>query len=317
MNRRRALAVGLADSTGLGMYLAFSAVYLRSAVHLDNGQIGLLLGLAGFASLIGAIPVALFAQRVGLRAGLLTLFAVRAGSFAVLGCASSFTVAAAGAAVGGLLSRSIGPLIQSALIADADSAEAVRQLAALRSLRNAGMAAGALPVTFAVAVGEAWAYRAVMFTSVLLFVGCALVSATFRSAGEVKRPVRRRGSGIGRDRAFLAVTAVYGALTLSAILLGIGLPLWITQYSDAPGWTVGLVQLLNTVLVVALQVRTSRGSEDPAAAAGCWSRAACSPRWPRSPPRSPASAGTGRRPARWSSPWCCSPPPSCTSARAA
>ncbi|GAA1914719.1 MFS transporter [Streptantibioticus ferralitis] len=261
--RRRVYAVGLADATGLGMYLAFSAVYLNQAVHLSNSRIGLVLGITGVTSLIGALPIARFAQRHGLRRSLCWLFLARAASFVALACAVNLPTAALAAGLGGLLNRGIGPLVQSVLIGGTDSAGAVAGLARLRALRNAGMAAGALPSGAAVAIGEQWAYRGVMVAAAAVFVVCALVSRGFPGAGEVKRPVGRRGAGVGRNRVFLLITASYGALTLSAILLGVGLPLWITQSTHAPSWSVGLVQILNTVLVVLLQVRISRGSEDP------------------------------------------------------
>ncbi|MDH6129706.1 MFS transporter [Kitasatospora sp. GP82] len=261
--RRRVYAVGLADSTGLGMYLAFSAVYLHNAVHLPNRQIGVALGVAGLASLLGALPVARFAQRYGLRRSLVVLFLIRAASFAALAAAVDLPTAALAAGVGGLLNRGIGPLIQSVLVAGRDSAGAVDGLARLRALRNIGMAAGALPSGAAVAVGTPWAYRAVMLAAAAVFVVCAAVARGFTGGGEVRQPAGRRGAGVSRNRPFLAVTALFGALTLSAILLGIGLPLWITQNTRAPSWSVGLVQILNTVLVVLLQVRVSRGSEKP------------------------------------------------------
>ncbi|WP_269859328.1 MFS transporter [Streptomyces sp. RPT161] len=261
--RRRIYAVGLADSTGLGMYLAFSAVYLNQAVRMPNDQIGLVLGITGITSLLGALPIARFAQRHGLRRALWWLFLARAASYVALACAVNLPTAALAAGFGGLLNRGIGPLVQSVLITGTDSAGAVAGLARLRALRNAGMAAGALPSGAAVAIGQQWAYRGVMLAAAAVFVGCAVISRGFSDSGEVKRPAARRGAGVGRDRVFLLITASYGALTLSAILLGVGLPLWITQRTHAPSWSVGLVQILNTVLVVLLQVRVSRGSQDP------------------------------------------------------
>ena len=261
--RRRIYAIGLADSSGLGMYLAFSAVYLNRAVGMNDHQIGLVLGISGVTSLVGAVPIANLAQRYGLRSSLTWLFLVRAASFAALGCAVDLPTAALAAAFGGLLNRGIGPLIQSALIADSDEAAAVGGLARLRALRNAGMAAGALPAGAATAVGGEWAYRSVLGLAAMVFVGCSVLSRALPVTGEIKRPARRRGAGVGSNRAFLAITALYGALTLSLILLGVGLPLWITQSTHAPRWSVGLVQLVNTALVVLLQVRVSRGAERP------------------------------------------------------
>jgi hypothetical protein len=148
---------------------------------------------------------------------------------------------------------------------DADPAGAVQALARLRLLRNAGMAAGSLPAAAAIGLGEEWVLRAVMLLCGSMFLICSLLSRGLPRTGDIRRPVQG-GVGVGRDGRFLAVTAVYGALILSAILLGVGMPLWIVQRTDAPTWTAGFVSLVNTLLVVVLQIPISRGSEDAARA---------------------------------------------------
>jgi MFS family permease len=41
------------------------------------------------------------------------------------------------------------------------------------------------------------------------------------------------------------------------------MPLWIVQHTGAPPWAAGFVTFVNTVMVVALQIRMSKGSERP------------------------------------------------------
>ncbi|MFB7982323.1 MFS transporter [Streptomyces vinaceus] len=261
--RKRIYATGLSDAVGLGMYLSLSVLFFHKAVELPNAEIGLVLGIAGITSLLGAMPIARAAERFGTRTVLTALFLVRAAAFLALAVSSSFVSALLASAVAGVLSRGISPLIESGLIARASNEEAVGALARLRSLRNAGMAAGALPSGAAIAIDEAWAYRAVMVLSAVLFIGCAAVCRTLgeggRPAGAAPGP--SRGSVL-RDRAFLRITVLYGALTMSALVLGLGVPLWVVQQTQAPAWTVTLVQVLNTAVVVALQVRISKGSDD-------------------------------------------------------
>ncbi|MER6424915.1 MFS transporter [Streptomyces sp. NPDC001137] len=257
---RRFYGVGLCDALGLGMYLSSSVLFLDRAAGLTNQQIGVVLGTSGVASLLGAMPIARAAERFGVRSVLSALFAIRCAAFLALASVASFGQALVAAAVAGVLSRGIGPLIESGLISRVPGDRAVGTLARLRTLRNAGMAAGALPAGAAIAVGEAWAYRAVLVASAVLFLCCAVVCRGFpASAAAPGKPVGR--ARVLRNRAFLSITVLYGALTLSALLLGIGMPLWIVQRTQAPPWTVTLIQLLNTAVVVALQVRLSRGSE--------------------------------------------------------
>ncbi|WP_030869746.1 MFS transporter [Streptomyces sp. NRRL F-2747] len=262
--KKRIYAAGLSDAVGLGMYLSLSVLFFHKAVDLPNTEIGLVLGIAGITSLLGAMPIARAAERFGTRTVLTVLFLVRAAAFLALALSSSFIAALLASAVAGVLSRGISPLIESGLIARASNEEAVGALARLRSLRNAGMAAGALPSGAAIAIDEAWAYRAVMVLSAVLFIGCAAVCRTFGDGGRPAGAAQggpSRGSVL-RDRAFLRITALYGALTMSALILGLGVPLWVVQQTQAPAWTVTLVQVLNTAVVVLLQVRISKGSED-------------------------------------------------------
>ncbi|MCY0929265.1 hypothetical protein OTB20_24315 [Streptomyces sp. H27-H1] len=263
--KKRFYATGLADAVGLGMYLSLSVLFFDKAVHLPNAQIGLVLGVAGITSLLGAMPIARAAERFGTRTMLTLLYLVRAAAFLALSVSTTFVAALLASAVAGLLSRGISPLIESGLIARAGNEEAVGSLARLRSLRNAGMAAGALPSGAAIAIGEAWAYQAVLALSAVLFLVCAAVCRTFDDSGHTAQGGVSRASVL-RDRAFLRITALYGALTMSALVLGLGVPLWVVQETQAPAWTVTLVQVLNTALVVALQVRISKGSEDFGAA---------------------------------------------------
>jgi MFS family permease len=259
---RRLYGVGLADSIGLGMYLAFSAVFLNLAIGLPDYQIGVVLGVSGACAVVGALPLALAAQRFGLRRSLILYFLARGLSLVVLACATRPAVAFAAVGLAGLLSRGTGPLVQAASLAGTDSAGAVRALARLRQLRNAGMAAGSLPAAGAIALAQPWALRGAMLLGGVMFGICSLLSRGLPREGDVRRPARS-GAGAGRNARFLAVTVLYGMLILSAILLGVGLPLWIVQHTAAPAWTAGLVGLVNTVLVVVLQIRMSTGSEEP------------------------------------------------------
>jgi MFS family permease len=262
--KKRFYATGLTDAVGLGMYLSLSVLFFDKAVELPNSQIGLVLGVAGVTSLLGAMPIARAAERFGTRTVLTVLFLVRAAAFLALAGAHSLVAALLASAVAGILSRGISPLIESGLIARASNEEAVGALARLRSLRNAGMAAGALPSGAAIAIGEAWAYRTVMAVSAALFIACAVVCRTFGDSAHTAAAAEgqpSRGSVL-RDRVFLRITALYGALTMSALVLGLGVPLWVVQETQAPAWTVTLVQVLNTAIVVTLQVRISRGSEE-------------------------------------------------------
>lgn len=257
-----------ADAVGLGMYLSLSVIFLVSAVDLSNREVGLVLGASGVASLLGAVPIARAAERIGLRRSLTVLFLVRAASFAALANVSTFGAVLGVSLVAGLLSRGIGPLIESSMLSlqRGDEADSVNSLARLRTLRNAGMALGALPAGWAIAVDSRGAFQLIL----ALASGLFLISAVLCQGFPTGRPGASKDDDsslppieVTRNIPFLWVTVLFSALALSGLLFAIGLPLWIVQETDAPRWSVTVCQLLNTILVVLLQVRVSRGSEKP------------------------------------------------------
>ena len=80
--------------------------------------------------------------------------------------------------------------------------------------------------------------------------------------GAEGRPAVASGVPALRNGPFLVITGLNGILLLHSSLLSVALPLWIAQRTDAPLWLVSVVVLVNTVGVVALQVRASRSVVD-------------------------------------------------------
>ncbi|MFG1805127.1 MFS transporter [Streptomyces sp. NPDC049040] len=79
-------------------------------------------------------------------------------------------------------------------------------------------------------------------------------------AGAVLPDAVRRGAL--RDLPYLAVTALNALLTVQFAVLNVGIPLWVVRETDAPRAVVAAALLLNTVLVVAFQVRATRATRD-------------------------------------------------------
>jgi hypothetical protein len=61
-----------------------------------------------------------------------------------------------------------------------------------------------------------------------------------------------------RDRRFLALNACHGVLSLHLSILLIGFPLWIDQRTNAPTAMTGVIIMVNSAMVVLLQVPFSR-----------------------------------------------------------
>ncbi|WP_332459799.1 bifunctional diaminohydroxyphosphoribosylaminopyrimidine deaminase/5-amino-6-(5-phosphoribosylamino)uracil reductase RibD [Burkholderia ubonensis] len=137
----------------------------------------------------------------------------------------------------------------------------MQALARMRMVRTSSIAAGGLPVGFAVWVDAPWAYRAVMASSGLLFLLAALFCTRMPDRALNGHRTPASVASVLANRPYIALIAVYGALTLSTIVLGVGLPLWVVGHSAAPSWIVGAFKFLNTLCVIAWQARANRGTD--------------------------------------------------------
>jgi MFS family permease len=262
---RRMYLATLVDAVGLGVYLTMSALYLTRSIGLTNWQTGLVLSTGGIASLVGLVPVGIMGDRWGARRVLVLLFAYRSLAFLGLLLAGNFATAVVAVVAAGMVSRVTGPVTQALVLGAVDTdaggdSGGVEALAVVRALRNAGLALGATPAAAAVAVGTQNAYRAVLLVSVAAFALAALIVRRVPDQ-PVRRKEKNSRAGVARNGRFVVLTVVSGMLTLHALVLSIGFPLWLVQRTDAPRWLAALLLTVNTVLSVLLQVRLSRGVE--------------------------------------------------------
>ena len=76
-----------------------------------------------------------------------------------------------------------------------------------------------------------------------------------------------------RDRPYLALTTANCLMSLQYFALAFAMPLWVIGHTTAPRWLISPMLLTNTIMIVVLQVRFSRGAKTPEGAAGSVLRA--------------------------------------------
>src|SRR5258705_11200417 len=97
------------------------------------------------------------------------------------------------------------------------------------------------------------------------FAVAALALHRLPRVGPVAVPREARWSVL-RDRPFAAVALINAALMLYMPMLSVLVPLWVVQHTVAPGWAVSVLFVVNTVGVVAFQVRAGHSVRDSASA---------------------------------------------------
>jgi MFS family permease len=258
-------------TVGSGLYLTAGVLYFTQAVHLPAGLVGLGLGIAGCVALAVGITVGHLADVYGARGVYAATLVVQALATAGFVLAESFwpfvlvVCAAAAAKAAGLAARS--PLIRHY---GGDRPQEFR--AYLRAVTNVGISLGAVGAGWVVQVGTLTAYH-------LMVVGNAIAFALSAAILVLLPPVTPSRLGGGprrialRDRPYLLLTALDGVMAVQFKVLTVAIPLWLVGATTAPHWLISGTMLTGTVIVVAFQVRASRGVDSPTACGNAYRRA--------------------------------------------
>jgi hypothetical protein len=270
----------LTQSVGRGLFISTSAVFFTSVIGFDPQSVALALSLAGACGFLSAIPIGKLADRAGPRLLLAINYAALAPLFAAYCFTSwfpSFLVIACLIAVGEI---SGSPLRAALTYEMFGPGEAVKIRAQMRSIFNLGTMSGAALAAAALSIGTREAFYAVMLITATAQLACAVLTLTLKSAGKSVQTGPRAASAV-RDVRFIAVTIASGLLEMHAALLSIGIPLWITVHLQADAALIAMVISINTICVLALQVRLARNADTARGAsllqrrAGLWLALSC------------------------------------------
>ena len=258
---RRFAVVALIDAVGTGLWISASALFLTRVVGVTLQQVGLGISLAGLLGLLSAVPIGAFADRVGAKRALTYLVLWRAAGFVGYAFTRSFLVFLVVAGLLGLADKVIWAVTQALISDTVPEAKWVRTIAYVRAVRNAGFAIGALVATVALLSAGTTTYVVLVLANALSFALVVPVIATFptgRATGERARvKVSTPRLAVLRDRRYLVLTGLNGALMMHITLLTIGIPLWLVTATEAPVALVAPLIVVNTVGAVLFQVRVS------------------------------------------------------------
>lgn len=276
------ITASFVDSVGTGLFIAGSALFFTKVVGLSTEQIGIGLTLSGIAGLLGTVPIGRIADRIGGKPALVGLYVWRGVWFAVYPFVHEALTFYVIAFLVGVAEWSGPPIVQSVVGSFAEREDRVRTMAAIGSVRNVGFTIGALLATLALASNSSVAFSGLVFADAATFLGAAFLLSKLpignRPSNDVamdttKDTTNTKDATRVRDPVFLSLTALNGVLYLHSILLTVGLPLWISTQTAAPLPLIGVVVVINTIMVIVLQVPLSKGVSGirPAARRQLWS----------------------------------------------
>ncbi|MEW2545877.1 MFS transporter [Streptomyces sp. NPDC047002] len=267
---RRLAFLTLIQSTGTGIFLTSSAIFFTRVIGFSPQAVAVILSIAGFFGFLSTVPAGRFADRFGARPLLAGNYAALSVLFTLYCFSDTFAAFAVVACLIAVGEAAGSPLRATLTFSLFGRETATKVRAQMRSIFNLGSMAGAALAGVALAAGTRQAFYSVIGVNACTQLICAVVTLSLRAPMRPGQGGRQAGIGSWaalRDYRFIAVTLASGLLELHNAMLNIGIPLWITIRLRESGSLNSVVIISNTLLVLLLQVRLSRGGETAQGAA--------------------------------------------------
>ncbi|MFD6529018.1 MFS transporter [Streptomyces sp. NPDC060184] len=256
------IAASFTNRVGNGLFNAASALYFTQVVGLPAAEVGAALTIAGVIGLCAGIPGGHLADRRGARPVMMLALAAQALSMTALVLVRSGTALAVVATVD-QIAAAAGGAAWGTLVVRVGGDRPARFRAKLRTFVNLGVVLGTVGAGLALAADSRGAYVALILGNAASFALCAALLLLLP-----RFPVRAAPPRQGRrlalaDRPFLTFTALYGAMGLQYPVVSLLLPIWISEHTEAPRWTVAALFAVNAAFCVLTQTRIGSRVETP------------------------------------------------------
>jgi len=248
------------SSIGRGLFITASVVFFTKSVGLSPLQVGTGLTIAACIGLLAGVPMGHLADRIGPRTTTIVFGLVVACVINLYFLASSWPLFVA---VASLVSvgQSAFQASRGALIAGSVPPEQrVRTRAYLRVVTNVGWMVGSPLAGLALFFDTDAAYASVIAATGAVTALGALLYLRVPPVTPQHASKRESMSAAVRDRPYVALTVLNAVLTIHFGITNVAIPLWVLERTEAPAWVVSALFVVNTIMIVTLQVRTSRGS---------------------------------------------------------
>lgn len=255
--------IGFVDAIGTGLYIAGFAVFFTLSAGLSVTDVGVGLTVANACGLVALTPIGMLADRIGPRAASILLHYWRGVGFIAFAFVDNFVLFLLVSCFVGIPTRAIDPVSQMYVDRHIGKDLRVRLMSVMRVVYNIGFSVGGLLATVILVVGTRPAFLVIVLGNGITFLlaGFLLGRVPLLADDPPDRRTARGWPRSLRQGRYLIVTGLNAVLVLNTTVLTLGIPLWVTTRTDAPVAIVAPLMVLNTVLVVFLQVRLSRGAD--------------------------------------------------------
>jgi Major Facilitator Superfamily len=252
------LLATLINIYGTGLILTAMTLYAIRVVHLTAERSGLALTIAGLVGLLAGMPMGRLADRHGPRDVLaLSLLVVGAAAAGYVLFAHGFTSYLIVATVDGL-ALSSAAASSVALLRRVGGADATTFRSQANVVINVGVSLGVATCGVAIELNTVNAYRALFLGNALsCVIGAAMLTRLTRFEPLPGAHEESPFTAL-KDKPFLGYALLSGAMFMQNLVLGLLLPVWVVFHTSAPRWSVSAFVIINTLLVVLLQVRVGK-----------------------------------------------------------
>lgn len=272
---RGLVAMAFVDSVGTGFFLAGSAVFYTRGIGLTAEQVGVGFAVASVVGFVLTVPLGMLSDRVGARRALVGLHLWRGVWMAAMPFAVTFPLFVVFGSLQTIGDCGALPATRS-LVSAVAGEERTRVSAYMRSWRNIGFTVGAA-LTAPLLVADTWtAYATIAFANGAAYVMASVVVARMDVPESVQPRGVRRPLALPRalsDAPYLALTVQSALLMMHVSVLAIGIPLWVSGFTDVPAAVISGLVILNALVAAALQVRFADIAETAQAGRRAWARA--------------------------------------------
>lgn len=253
-SERVLILASFVNRVGNGLFNTAAALYFTLVVDLPAVQVGAALTVAGLIGLLAGIPGGHLADRRGPRTIMMLALAVQAVAMSALVFVESWAALTVIAAID-QLAAAAGGAAWGALVVRVGTDRPAAFRARLRTYVNLGVVLGTVGAGFAVTANTRTAYFVLILGNAASFALCALFLFLLPNYRAVAAPPQQRRWIALTDRPFVTFTALFGAMGLQYPVVSLLLPIWISEHTDAPRWTVAAVSAINSGVCVLLQTR--------------------------------------------------------------
>lgn len=257
----------LVATVGRGVFLALTVLYFTRFVGLTPLEVAVVLSVSSGVGVATSYLGGWLADRFSARRLLAVLTAVEGSAIIMYSFAGTFSWVLAIACLAVGVNRAANST-RSAIIARAfDGPHRVRTRAVLRTITNAGIAAGGMIAGLALLAGTAGAYRTLLIGAGAIYLLSSWRLLRLPARVDAPRHDRAAPKRVGRspfrDRRYVLLTVLAGIFGMQFGLAEMGVPLWIAHHTSAPDVMISAVLVINTVCVVLFQIPLSRNTDDP------------------------------------------------------